>query len=85
MAEIRHVATPVANLPAAPRGSARAEAVRTAQAAFFQAALTSPAATGAPPAAARPVTQAAQVNAFDPDAPAPTRPLRPGSLVDLKV
>lgn len=85
MAEIRPVASPAANLPAAPRGSARTEAVRTAQAAFFQAALTgSPAATPAA-AAARPATQPAPVNGFDPDAPAPTRILRPGSLVDLKV
>ena len=90
MAEIRPSALNVtSNLPAAPRGSAKAEAVRAAQAAFFQAALQQapaparPAAVAAAPSAA-PRGATGRVS-FDAQAEPPTRILRPGSLVDLKV
>ena len=79
MAEIRPAGAPIANLPAAPRGAARADSVRAAQAAFFQSALQE---TATP--AAAPVRPVAKV-AFDASAPQPERMLRPGSLVDLKV
>lgn len=93
MADIRSVpGAPPPNLPAAPRGSARADAVRAAQAAFFQSALQNQTVAAAPvraaPAAAvRPSPAPAPTArmAFDPQAPEPERILRPGSLVDLKV
>lgn len=91
MADIRPTASPT-TLPVAPRGSARADTVRAAQAAFFQAALTeAPAARPAPAPvrSAPPTTTSAPASsgrvAFDPAAPAPARPLRPGSLLDIKV
>lgn len=91
MADVRSTGAPPSpsNLPVARGGSARSETVRAAQAAFFQAALTETAAgpRAAPvrPAAAAAPAQAATRVRFDPDAPAPTRLLRPGSLVDIKV
>ncbi|MBE7218678.1 MAG: hypothetical protein INR64_09430 [Caulobacteraceae bacterium] len=85
MADIRSIGASTANLPAAPRGAARAESVRAAQAAFFQAALQEtapPSARGDTPV--KPASAASRM-AFDPSAPQPERFLRPGSLVDLKV
>ena len=89
MADVRPTSAPSANLPVPRGGSARSETVRAAQAAFFQAALTE---TSAGPRAApvRAAATAAPVQAstrvaFDPGAPTPTRVLRPGSLVDIKV
>ena len=64
--------------------------VRAAQRAFFDTALAGGTQAAAParPAAATPA-DAAPVRevraAFDPAAPAPTRVLRPGSLLDIKV
>jgi hypothetical protein len=72
-------------LPVArPANPARTEAVRAAQRAFFDAALT------AAPAAARPAPQAAQAQEASPRAASPAqdatqRYLRPGSRVDIKV
>lgn len=80
-----------AALPAArPAAAARTDAVRAAQRAFFDTALAggvpAPAATAAPVAPAPPVAPAREVRvAVDPQAPAPSRPLRPGSLLDIKV
>ena len=84
---IRPSALPVAPQPAA---SAKADAARAAaQRAFFQAALTGQ-------AAAKPTTQASTTTTPtvfaqpvqripDPAAEPPTRILRPGSLLDIKV
>ena len=86
---IRPVVTP--NLPAAPRATARAETARAAQAAFFQAALAAEGtqaaaapvrATATPVPPTPPVSRAAPTGG---DSTSPTRMLRPGSLVDLKV
>ena len=65
--------------------AAQAEAPTRLKAAFFQAALAGEPAAVAQVAAARAVTPVPAARAFDPDAPAPARTLRPGSLVDLKV
>jgi hypothetical protein len=74
----------------APAGvSDRADAVKAAQRAFFDVALTqaqaaspvrSPLQAPSPPVAHTPV----QVS-FDPSSPPPARTLRPGSLLDIKV
>ncbi len=82
MADIRPTGASIANLPTAPRGAARADSVRAAQAAFFQSALQETSASADTPV--RPAPAAAKV-AFDASAPQPERILRPGSLVDLKV
>lgn len=60
---------------------AKAEAVRAAQRAFFQAALNQ---TQAPAAQAAPVTAAAPRVAAAPE-PQPDRYSRPGSRIDIKV
>lgn len=64
--------TPVTTTPVRP-------AVRAAQQAFFQAA-----AAGEPPRSAPAAPQAAQP-AAKPAEPDPQRPMRPGSLLDIKV
>ena len=92
MADLR---IPSAQLPAAqPRGTApaRSDAVRAAQRAFFETALAGEA-QAAPAARPTAAVEAAVVAtpfrevraAFDPATPAPTRMLRPGSLLDIKV
>ena len=94
MADLRPVpsgAAPV-TVPARPLPAARAEAIRAAQRAFFDQAMNaaSGAAPARPAAAAAQATTAAPAKAsgragFDPGAPAPAAPLRPGSLLDIKV
>jgi predicted component of type VI protein secretion system len=75
MADIRNIGgRPL--VPQARPAPARTEAVRAAQRAFFQAAL----AAEPPPAAPRTAAPVVQ-----PVASASGRPLRPGSLVDIKV
>ncbi len=67
--------------PTRPAGGA-SEAVRAAQRAFFQAALSQ---SNASHAAAKPVsTSANRLGPVDLSNP-PSRPLRPGSLLDIKV
>ena len=71
------------NLPAAPAGPVRTEAVRAAQRAFFEAAMT-----GAPPSppSGKPVqttTRAADLAAGVQDST--QRYPRPGSRIDIKV
>ncbi len=67
--------------PTVPSQSpARAEALKTAQRAFFQAAMNEAPA----PAAAKPAAPAAPAAAA-PASEAPQRYLRPGSRVDIKV
>ncbi len=87
MADLRVPSTRPPATPAAP-SPGKAETVKAAQRAFFDAALAK---TAAPPTApvavrAQPVT-AASVPSLQ--APAPTAPpgrlLRPGSLVDVKI
>lgn len=79
------VTTPGASSP-------RAEAVRAAQRAFFETALAGemsaassarPTTPAAAPTAATPLREVRAV--VDPEASAPPRPLRPGSLLDIKV
>ncbi len=67
---------------------AKAQALRAAQRAFFDAALAQPTASlaptppaGAPVAAVQPAPRAAGATSQD----RPTRLLRPGSLVDIRV
>ena len=77
--------TPPAQRPAA---SARTEAVRTAQQAFFQSALgRQPAAPQTPEPSPAPAKAQAQlaVRATPTVEDAPQRLLRPGSFVDIKV
>ena len=81
--------------PARPAASARSEAVRAAQRAFFDTALageaqgTAPARAAASPVAMAVAPAAAPLRevrvALDPAGPAPSRTLRPGSLLDIKV
>ena len=79
MADLRTGATGSSLVPQSPAGGGRSEAVRAAQRAFFQAALS-----GAPEVSRlAPVAPAQQVRA-DTSA-APSRLLRPGSLLDIKV
>ena len=78
MAELR---IPPANFSApvrAPAQAPRVDAARAASRAFFQTAVTSEAAPAQRPAA--PAVRPAQSPTIDPQ-----RPLRPGSLVDVKV
>jgi len=83
--------TPVrpTNLPAQPSGQpARPDAAKTAaQRAFFQAALGAAAPTQATAATTTTPTVFAQPvqRIPDPKAEAPTRILRPGSLLDIRV
>jgi len=71
---------PGGQLPAVRPNPPRAEAVRNAQQAFFQAAMGQ---AGAPAPKARP--QAAPQPAAAPVADAPQRYARPGSRLDIKV
>lgn len=77
---------------ARPTSTPRAEAVRAAQRAFFETALAGEMAGAAPVRAASPAVPVAPVAparevraAIDPSASLPERPLRPGSLLDIKV
>ena len=93
MADVRPVSGSLpAAAPARPLPAVRAQAIAAAQKAFFDQAL----ANGAQASSVRAPTAAATVAAapptprvtrlsFDPAEPAPTRPLRPGSLLDIKV
>ena len=91
MADIRSV-TPPAAAPTRPLPPARAQSIVAAQKAFFDQALASEAfaapVRAPPPAAASgdlaPAPPATRL-AFDPAEPTPSRPLRPGSLLDIKV
>lgn len=90
MADIRSVPGAAAGLPTPtrPLQGARAEAIRAAQKAFFDRALDPSQATApARPATAASATPVPPVTrlTFDADAPPPSRPLRPGSLLDIKV
>ena len=87
MADVRPVPPPPAAVPSRPLPAARAQAIAAAQKAFFDQALASGAAPTRPPAAPVAAAPAPQVTrlAFDPSKPAPTRTLRPGSLLDIKV
>ena len=85
MSTIRAASLPVAQPPAAP---ARADAARLdAQRAFFQAAMNGAAAPKAAAAPAQPPAVFAQPvqRLPDPAAEPPTRVLRPGSLLDIRV
>ena len=86
MADIRtsagsHLATQVRPTPA------RSDAVKAAQRAFFQAALNGvePAGAVAPQVSQPRVAPAMAVQATRPDGTPPSRLLRPGSLLDIKV
>lgn len=72
-----------------PQGGARADAPRAnAQRAFFQAAMgqaQAPARPAAPPTEAAPSAAPTTQRIPDPRAEPPTRILRPGSLLDIKV
>jgi hypothetical protein len=80
------------NLPATrpETGAERNEAVRAAQRAFFEAAMkrtplqSLPAASAAAAPAQPPASPRVDKFVFDPDNP-PEHPLRPGSLVDIRV
>jgi hypothetical protein len=88
MPPITPIAPPVA--PTAPARTRSPEAI-AAQRAFFNAALGKAAPPAAPvaPTPAKPMAQAvarlAPAPQFDPNAPPPSRLLRPGSLIDIKV
>ena len=82
MADIRTSAAGSSLVPQARTTPARSEAVRAAQRAFFQAALN-----GVEPAAApQPrVTPTAPAQPVRSEVGPPSRMLRPGSLLDIKV
>jgi hypothetical protein len=84
---IRPTNLPAANPAAAP---SRSDAARQAQRAFFQSAMKGSAPSGAaqaPAAPAQPPAVFAQPvqRLPDPKAEAPTKILRPGSLLDIRV
>ncbi len=89
MADLKIAVSPPALIPGARTASPRTEAVRAAQRAFFDTALAGePAAAPAGPARVEATSPrpAPEVRAaIDPAAPPPARPLRPGSLLDIKV
>jgi hypothetical protein len=71
-------------VPRGPTAPVRTDTARAAQRAFFQAALGQSQATPqASPAGPKPPVAAAP--AVQQTAPDPQRPLRPGSLLDIKV
>ena len=82
MADIRTSAAGSSLVPQARTTPARSEAVKAAQRAFFQAALNGiePTATPQPR-----VTPTLRVQPAASDATPPSRLLRPGSLLDIKV
>ena len=83
MADIRNPVAGSSLLPQPRVAPVRSEAIRAAQRAFFEAALTGAAdARDATPATA-PQTSSAGVSRAD--VTSPNRILRPGSLVDIKV
>ncbi len=82
MADIRTPAAGSSLVPQARGAPARSEAVKTAQRAFFQAALNGV----EPVAAAQPrVAPTVAVQPTRSDTAPPSRLLRPGSLLDIKV
>lgn len=92
MADLKLPASLPARTPDAGVGAPRTDTVRAAQRAFFDTALAGEMAAAAPTrpsvatprAAAPPPAREVRV-AVDPAAPAPAKPLRPGSLLDIKV
>ena len=82
MSDIRSGVTGSSLVPQARSAPGRNETVRAAQRAFFQAALNGAATTPEVQPTIRAVAAAQPVRA---DSSAPTRLLRPGSLVDIKV
>ncbi|WP_174301452.1 hypothetical protein [Caulobacter sp. S45] len=82
MADIRTSSAGHSLVPQARSTPARSEAVKAAQRAFFQAALDGV----APAAAVQPrITPAVKVQPTGSDTTPPSRLLRPGSLLDIKV
>ena len=82
MADIRTSATSSSMVPQTRATPARSEAVKAAQRAFFQAALNGV----EPAAAAQPrVAPTVAVQPTRPETNPPSRLLRPGSLLDIKV
>jgi len=73
------------NLPAQIPSAPRTDAARAAQRAFFQAAVTGTAPAQAVPPAKPAATTVSVQAAAAPTAGEPTRYLRPGSLLDIKV
>lgn len=87
MADIRPAGASVPT-PTRPLPVARTEAIKAAQRAFFDQALAgAPARPSAAPAvaASTPSPPMPTRLSFDAAAPAPPGPLRPGSLLDIKV
>ena len=83
MADLRPPAAGSSLIPQARTTPARSEAVKAAQRAFFQAALN-----GVEPVAATAQPRVAPTAPVQParfDAAPPSRMLRPGSLLDIKV
>jgi hypothetical protein len=70
-----------------PQGLRSTEQARAAQRAFFEAALgrAQPPAAPTTPVRAEPPRSRASMTPAPADAPTPTRILRPGSLLDIKV
>ena len=87
MADLRIPAVGSSLVPQAGASPARSEAVRAAQRAFFQAALNGvEPVSGAPAAGGQPrVVPAAPAQGVRSDGSPPSRLLRPGSLLDIKV
>lgn len=89
MADARPVSASTPSVqPLRPLPAVRAQAIAAAQKAFFDQALaaapTAPVRAAATSAAGAPTPHATRLS-FEPTEPAPTRPLRPGSLLDIKV
>ena len=86
MADIRTSAAGSSLVPQA-RAPDRSEAAKAAQRAFFQAALNgvAPVAAAQPRSAQPTVSPAVAVQPARADGPPPSRLLRPGSLLDIKV
>ena len=87
MADIRTSAAASGLVPQARATPVRSEAVKAAQRAFFQAALsgTEPVSAAQPRTAQPMVSPTVAVQTTRPDGNPPSRLLRPGSLLDIKV
>ncbi len=82
MADIRTSIAGSSLVPQTGATPARSEAVKAAQRAFFQAALNG---VGPVTVVQPPVSPTVKVQAARPEANPPSRLLRPGSLLDIKV